>query len=423
MVTKEKVINAYETARDIYLELGVNTDEVLEVINSIPLSIHCWQGDDVKGFESLDSNLKGAGLIATGNYLGKPRSIKELQMDLAKAISLIPGKHRVNLHAIYGDFGSKHIDRNEIKINYFQTWIEWAKRENLGLDFNSTLFSHPKADSGFTLSNKSTEIRDFWIEHVKKCREISVEIGRKLNDIVIHNIWIPDGSKDIPVDRAGHRKLLKKSLDIIFEQKLDPNYIQDSLEGKLFGIGSEAFVVGSHDFYLSYAVKNNLMLTLDSGHFHPTESVADKISAILPFVKGILLHISRGLHWDSDHVVILNDSVIQIAEELIRTKALDKIFIGLDYFDPSINRIAAWVIGARSTLKSILYTLLQPWEILREYEVDGKHFQRLALLEELKTLPFGLVWDYYCYKQGVPIGKEWINNVEEYERETLMKRT
>jgi len=292
----------------------------------------------------------------------------------------------------------------------------------LGLDFNSTLFSHPKADSGFTLSSKSSEIRNFWIEHVKKCREVSVGIGKKLNNIVIHNIWIPDGSKDIPVDRAGHRKLLKNSLDNIFEQKLDPNYIQDSLEGKLFGIGSEAFVVGSHDFYLSYAVKNNLMLTLDSGHFHPTESVGDKISAILPFVKGILLHISRGLHWDSDHVVILNDDIIQIAEEVVRSQALDKIFIGLDYFDASINRIAAWVIGARSTLKSILYALLQPWELLKDYEVEAKYFQRLALLEELKTLPFGAIWDYYCYKNDVPIGKDWIKHVEEYERETLQKR-
>ncbi|MFX1406226.1 MAG: L-rhamnose isomerase [Promethearchaeota archaeon] len=421
--TKEKVINAYKSAKEIYIELGVNTDKVLEILNSIPLSIHCWQGDDVRGFESLDSCLAGAGIIPTGSYPGKPRTIKELQVDLKKAISLVPGKHRVSLHAIYGDFGGRLIDRDEIKIEHFQKWIDWAKGEDLGLDFNSTLFSHPKANSGFTLSSKSTEIRNFWIEHIKKCREISVEIGKNLNDIVIHNIWIPDGSKDIPVDRAGHRKLLKDSLDTIFEQKVNPNYIQDSLEGKLFGIGSEAYVVGSHDFYLSYAVKNNLMLTLDSGHFHPTESVGDKISAILPFIKGILLHVSRGLHWDSDHVVIQNDDIIQIAEEVIRSQALDKIFIGLDYFDASINRIAAWVIGARSTLKSILYALLQPWELLRDYEVGGKYFQRLALLEELKTLPFGAIWDFYCHKNDVPVGKDWIKNVEEYEKEILQKRT
>ncbi|MFX0175420.1 MAG: L-rhamnose isomerase [Candidatus Hodarchaeota archaeon] len=422
MINKENVINFYESAKEIYFELGVNTDKVLEILNNIPISIHCWQGDDVRGFECPDSVLKGAGILTTGNYLGRARTIKELQMDIIKAISLIPGKHRVSLHAIYGDFGGRFTDRNEIKIEGYQTWINWAKRENLGLDFNSTLFSHPKAETGFTLSSKSLEIRKFWIEHVKKCREISTEIGKQLDDTVIHNIWIPDGSKDIPIDRAGHRKLLKNSLDNIFEQKLDPNYIQDSLEGKLFGIESEAYVVGSHDFYLSYAVKNNLMLTLDSGHFHPTESVGDKISAILPFVKGILLHISRGLHWDSDHVVILNDDIIQIAEEVIRSQALDKIFIGLDYFDASINRIAAWVIGARSTLKSILYALLQPWELLRDYEVDRKYFQRLALLEELKTLPFGAIWDYYCHKNDVPIGKGWIKNVEEYEKETLIKR-
>ena len=422
MNIRQNIINFYESAKDTYLELGVNTEEVLEILNRIPLSIHCWQGDDVRGFESLDSGLAGAGILPTGSYPGKSRTIKELQLDLKKAISLVPGKHRVSLHAIYGDFGDKYIDRDEIKVELFQKWIDWAKEENLGLDFNSTLFLHHKAKSGFTLSSKSNEIRNFWIEHVKRCREISVEIGKKLDDIVIHNIWIPDGSKDIPIDRAGHRNLLKNSLDTIFEQKLDPNYIQDSLEGKLFGIGSEAYVVGSHDFYLSYAVKNDLMLTLDSGHFHPTESVGDKISAILPFVKGILLHVSRGLHWDSDHVVILNDDIIQIAEEIIRSQSLDKIFIGLDYFDASINRIAAWVIGARSTLKSILYALLQPWELLRDYEVDGKYFQRLALLEELKTLPFGAIWDYYCYKNDVPIGKDWIKNVEVYEKDTLQKR-
>ncbi len=419
----KKIIESYELAKERYSELGIDTHQILKDLDSITISIQCWQGDDVGGFESLDSELTGGGIMATGNYPGKARTITELQMDLTKAISLIPSNHRVSLHAIYGDFKGKHVDRNEIKLEHFQPWIDWAKREKLGLDFNPTLFSHPKAESGFTLSSKSSEIRDFWIEHVQKCREICVEIGKQLNDIVINNIWIPDGSKDIPVDRTGHRELLKESLDKIFEQELDPIYIQDSLEGKLFGIGSEAFVVGSHDFYLSYAVKNNLMLTLDSGHFHPTESIADKISAILPFVKGILLHISRGLRWDSDHVVILNDDIIQIAEEIIRSKALDKIFIGLDYFDASINRIAAWVIGARSTLKSILYALLQPWEVLKEYEVNGKYFQRLALLEELKTLPFGAVWDYYCYKHNVPIGKDWIESVEEYERETLLNRT
>jgi L-rhamnose isomerase len=418
---ENQIEDSYKIAEKRYAKLGINLEDVLVKMRTISLSIHCWQGDDVRGFEP-DSELSGEGILTTGNYLGKARSITDLKFDILKALSLIPGDHRVNLHAIYGDFGNKFIERNEIEPKHFQTWIEWARKEKLGLDFNSTLFSHPKANSGYTLSNKNPEIRNFWIEHVMKCREISVEIGKQLNDKVIHNIWIPDGSKDKCVDRIGHRRLLKDSLDRIFEQELNPQYIQDSLEGKLFGIGREAFMVGSYDFYLSYAVKNNIMLTLDSGHFHPTESVGDKISAILPFVKGILLHISRGIHWDSDHVVILNDQLIEIAEEIIRTNVLDKIYIGLDYFDASINRIAAWVIGARSTLKSILYALLQPKELLLNYENEDKLFQRLGMLEELKFLPFGAVWDYYCYKSNVPVGKDWIREIEEYERTILSQR-
>jgi L-rhamnose isomerase len=418
-----QIEDSYEIAKNKYKDLGVDTDHILEKMDEICLSIHCWQGDDVEGFERPDSRLSGGGILATGNYPGKARTIVELQNDLSKAFSLIPGKHRVNLHAIYGNFGSEIVDRNEINSQHFQIWIDWAKEEKVGLDFNPTLFSHPKADSGYTLSCKDPEIRNFWIDHIMRCREISVEMGKQLNDKVIHNIWIPDGSKDTPVDRMGYREILKDSLDQIFKQELDPRYIQDSLEGKLFGIGSEAFVVGSHDFYLSYAVKNNLMLTLDSGHFHPTESVGDKISAILPFVPGILLHISRGLRWDSDHVVTMNDQVIEIAEEVIRSNALDKISIGLDYFDASINRVAAWVVGVRSTLKSILYAMLQPLKMLRKYEDREQLFQRLALLEELKSLPFGDVWDYFCYKHDVPVGKDWINDVEEYEKTVLLKRT
>lgn len=419
----DQIEESYELARERYRELGVDTENVIETLKKIKLSIHCWQGDDLDGFELPDSVITGGGILATGNFPGKARTIKELQMDLSKAISLIPGNHRINLHAIYGDFGGNFVDRSEIKPIHFQTWIDWAKKEDLGIDFNSTLFSHPKAESGYTLSSKSPEIRNFWIEHVKRCREISVEIGKQLNNKVTHNIWIPDGSKDTTVDRVGYRNRLKDSLDRIFEQEVDPKYIQDSLEGKLFGIGSEAFVVGSYDFYLSYAVKNTLMLTLDSGHFHPTESVGDKISAILPFVNGILLHISRGLRWDSDHVVTLNDHVIEIAEEVIRSNILERFSIGLDYFDASINRIAAWIIGARSTLKSLMYALLQPWEILKSYENNDQLFQRLALLEELKSFPFGAVWDYYCFKQNVPVGKDWIIDVEEYEKTTLLKRS
>ncbi|NVM17437.1 MAG: L-rhamnose isomerase [Candidatus Lokiarchaeota archaeon] len=422
-MNSSQIEESYKISEGKYREVGVDTEHVINEMSKISLSIHCWQGDDVGGFEPSNSQLTGGGILATGNYPGKAKSVEQLQKDLSKAISLIPGEHRVNLHAIYGNFGSKFVDRNEINAKHFQIWIDWAKKENLGLDFNPTLFSHPKAESGYTLSSKDSEIRNFWIDHVMRCREISVEMGKQLNNKVIHNIWIPDGSKDTPVDRMGYREILKNSLDHIFEQKIDSRYIQDSLEGKLFGIGSEAFVVGSHDFYLSYAIKNNLMLTLDSGHFHPTESIGDKISAILPFIRGILLHISRGLRWDSDHVVIMNDQVVEIAEEVIRSKALDKIFIGLDYFDASINRIAAWVIGARSTLKSILYAMLQPLNVLKNYENQDKLFQRLALFEELKSLPFGDVWNYYCYKHNVPVGKDWIKDVEEYEKTVLLKRT
>lgn len=417
-----QINKSYEIAEEIYSQFGININDVIEQLENISLSINCWQGDDVRGFEVPNLKSVRGDILATGNYIGKATNITELQADLKMAISLIPGSHRINLHAIYGDFEQKSIDRDEIEIKHFQKWIEWAKRENLKLDFNSTLFSHPKADSGFTLSSKSPEIREFWITHVQNCREISAKIGKQLNDKVIHNIWIPDGMKDIPVDRLGHRKLLNDSLDEIFTQKLNLTFIQDSLEGKLFGIGTEAFVVGSYDFYLSYALKNDIMITLDSGHFHPTESIADKISAILPFVKGILLHISRGIHWDSDHIPILNDELIQIAEEVIRVREMNKIFLALDFFDASINRIAAWVIGARSTLKSFLYSLLQPWELLLEYEEQNKHFQRLALLEELKTLPFGSIWDYYCYKHNVPIGTEWFSHIEDYEKNILKKR-
>ncbi len=414
---------AYETARNKYAEFGVDTDKVLVQLKDISISIHCWQGDDVSGFEKPDAALSGGGIQATGNYPGKARNIKELRQDLEKALSLIPGNHRVNLHAIYGDFGNKFVERNEITPNYYQSWINWAKNNNLKLDFNCSLFSHAKADNGFTLSSKSKEIREFWIEHVKKCREISAEIGKQLNDICIHNIWIPDGSKDIPVDREGHRILLKEALDDVLEKKYSPSQMRDSLEGKLFGIGSEAFVVGSHEFYLSYAITKETMLTLDTGHFHPTESVGDKISAIIPFLSGIILHISRGIRWDSDHVVIISDDLIQLCEEIIRNKSRDRIHLALDYFDASINRIAAWVIGIRATQKSLLYALLQPIDMLREFETNGQLFQRLALLEEFKMLPYGSIWDYFCLKNNIPSGINWIKDVELYENEILKKRT
>ena len=414
--------NSYEIAKKQYESLGVNTDTVLERLKRISLSIHCWQGDDVGGFEKPNAELCGGWILATGIYPGKARYIQELQKDLKQALLLIPGNHRVNLQSFYGDFKGKFVERNDYTPEYFQCWIDWAKDQNLKLDFNSTLFSHPKAHNGFTLSNKSKEIRQFWIEHVCRCREISAEIGKQLNNPCIHNIWIPDGSKDIPVDRRGHRELLKESLDEIFQENYPSSVIKDSVEGKLFGIGSEAFVVGSHDFYLSYAITNGIMLTIDTGHYHPTESIGDKISAIIPFIKGLMLHISRGIRWDSDHVVIASDDLVQIAEEIIKSQAMYRINLDLDFFDASINRIGAWVIGARAIQKSLLYALLQPWKILREYEENRQYFQRLALLEELKTLPFGAVWDYFCLNNNVPVGRAWIREIEKYENDVLKKR-
>ncbi|TFG28244.1 MAG: L-rhamnose isomerase [Promethearchaeota archaeon] len=420
---EEIIEKSYKLAEKRYLEFDINTEEIINKLKKISLSIHCWQGDDVGGFERPDAELSGGGIVATGNYLGKARTIDELQQDLEKAISLIPGEnHRVNLHSIYGNFGGKFIERDHYIPEYYQEWIDWAKKNKLKIDFNSSLFSHPNADSGYTLSNKSKEIREFWIEHVKCCREISAEIGKQLSDPCIHNIWIPDGSKDIPVDRMGHRELLKESLDEILEKKYSSSMMKDSLEGKLFGIGSEAFVVGSHDFYLCYVIANNMMLTIDTGHFHPTESIADKISAIMPFIPELMLHISRGLRWDSDHVVIVSNEIIQLFEEVVRSQAMERIHLALDFFDASINRIGAWVIGARAVQKALLYALLQPINILKEYEEKGKYFQRLALLEEMKTLPFGAVWDYFCVKNNVPLGMDWIKDIEKYEENVLKRR-
>jgi L-rhamnose isomerase len=414
--------DAYFIAKTQYEYYGIDVDNVLETLKTIPVSIHCWQGDDVGGFEKSNSKLAGGGIQATGNYPGKARNLSELKQDLEKVLSLIPGNHRVNLHAIYGDFDDKIVERNEIEPSHFQSWINWAQKNNVKLDFNPTLFSHPKANGGFTLSSKNEEIRNFWIEHVMRTREISAEIGRQLKDTCIHNIWIPDGMKDITIDRYGYRKLLIDSLDKIYSEKYADKYILDSIEGKLFGIESEAFVVGSHEFYLSYAIKNNLLLTLDTGHFHPTESVGDKISAILSFLRGIVFHISRGLRWDSDHVVILDDELSQIMEEIIKCDSLNKMHIALDYFDASINRIGAYVIGARATLIGLLKALLQPFDLLKDFEEKRKYFQRLAIIEEMKKLPFGSIWDYYCSINNVPVGIDWIIEVEEYERKILKKR-
>jgi len=413
---------AYEVARELYSVFGVDTEGALKTLLSVPLSLHCWQGDDVGGFEKPAATLTGGGIQVTGNHPGKARTIEELRKDLEQAFHLIPGRHRLNLHAIYGEFGGKLVDRDQITAEHFRGWIDWVKQHQLKLDFNGTYFSHPKADSGFTLSHPDRAIRDFWVEHGKRCREISAAIGRSLADPCIHNTWIPDGSKDIPVDRWSPRELLRQSLDEIYKTSYPMSDMRDAIESKLFGIGSEAYVVGSHEFYLAYALSRKKMVCLDMGHFHPTESVADKISALLLFFDEMLLHVSRGVRWDSDHVVILNEDVRNLAEEIVRSKALHRVHIALDYFDASINRIGAWVLGARSTQKALLAALLEPQAKLREAEASGDNFRRLALLEETRLLPLGAVWDYFCLSNNVPASEEWIADIHRYERETLSKR-
>lgn len=417
-----KIESAYQLAKEEYDSLGVDVVQVISKLNNISLSLHCWQGDDVGGFETPDAGLSGGGIQVTGNYPGKAGNVSELRNDLGKVLSLLPGKHRINLHAIYGEFGNKRVDRDEIRPDHFQGWINWARANKLKLDFNPTLFSHPKADAGFTLSSKNESVRKFWIEHVKRCREIGGYFGLELDSSCVHNIWIPDGTKDTSVDRYGHRSLLKESLDEIFEYGIPEKYLKDSVESKLFGIGSESFVVGSYDFYLAYAAKNNKMICLDNGHFHPTESVGDKISSCLQFVNEILLHLTRGVRWDSDHVVTMNDEILLIAQEVVRSDALSRVHIGLDFFDASINRVGAYVVGARAALKSFLYALLEPSEILLKYEEEGKLFERLALLEEMKTKPFGAVWNYYCLKNGVIPDEGYISEIKKYENEVLLKR-
>lgn len=412
----------YDMARERYGSLGVDTDLAIKKLKGLSLSLPCWQGDDVGGFEKPDAELSGGGIQVTGRYPGKARTIDELRMDLKKAYSLIPGHHRLNLHAMYGEFGGKIVDRDRIGPEHYRSWIDWAGEEQLRLDFNATCFSHPKADSGFTLSSKDRAIREFWVEHVKRCRTISAFMGRELGSPCIHNLWIPDGFKDIPVDRWGHRALLKASLDAIFSEPFNPLEMKDSLESKLFGIGSEAFVAGSHDFYLGYVLTHGKMICLDLGHFHPTESVADKISAILQFSDEILLHVSRGIRWDSDHVAVLNDEMKDIAEEIVRSRDLDRIHIALDFFDASMNRVGAWVIGARTMLKALLMALVQPLDRLQDYENEENFFGRLALLETLKTMPFGAVWDYFCLMMDVAFEESLIEEIQQYEREIMSKR-
>ncbi len=411
----------YSLAKERYGEIGVNTDVVLEEFGKVAVSLHCWQGDDVGGFEHTESQSSG-GIQATGNYPGKARNADELRQDMEKAMSLIPGRHRVNLHAMYAETGGKKVERDELLPEHFSRWLDWAKGKGFGIDFNPTCFAHPMADSGFTLSHKDKTVREFWIRHCIACRKIGEYFGKELNNPTVTNIWIPDGYKDLPADRKSPRERLRESLEAILSAPVDTRWNKDSVESKLFGIGSECYVVGSHEFYLGYAVERKILLCLDMGHFHPTELVADKVSAVLLYVPEILLHISRGVRWDSDHVVIVNDDVQYLMEEIVRGEFLSRVHIGLDFFDASINRISAWVIGTRSVLKALLKAMLDPVEKLKAYEREGDFSSRLALLETTKALPWGAVWDYYCYRSDVPLETEWMKDVKKYEQEVLSKR-
>ncbi|MFT4177515.1 MAG: L-rhamnose isomerase [Luteolibacter sp.] len=415
-------MSSYSHAQEAYAAHGVDTEAALQKLAATPISLHCWQGDDVGGFENPDAGLTGGGIQATGNYPGKARTISELRADLDKALSLIPGKHRLNLHACYADMSGGKVERNELTVAQFQSWIDWAKANGMGMDFNPSYFSHPLANDGATLTHRDAGIRQFWIDHGIACRKIGAEMGRQLGSTTVTNVWIPDGSKDLPFDRKGPREVLENSLDAIFAEKIDPKLHLDAVECKLFGIGSESYVVGSHEFYMGYAVKNQKVLCLDAGHFHPTENLSDKISSALQYVPEILLHVSRGVRWDSDHVVILDDATKAIMEELVRGDFLGRTHIGLDFFDASINRVAAWVIGTRSSLKALLIALLEPSAKLREVENNGDNTSRLALLEEIKTLPFGAVWDEHCRRQNVPVGASWIDEVKNYENSVLSNR-
>jgi L-rhamnose isomerase len=419
--TDRQVQDAYALAKERYAPLGVDTEQAIARLARIPISLHCWQGDDVGGFEAPEAAL-GGGLAVTGNYPGKARTAGELRSDLDRAYSLIPGQHRLNLHAIYAETGGQRVERNELRPEHFANWIDWAKTNKHGIDFNPTCFSHPMADSGFTLASYDESVRNFWIEHCIVCRQIGAHIGRELGNPCVTNIWIPDGLKDTPVDRKTPRLLLKESLDKILAAEVDTQYNLDAVECKLFGLGSESYVVGSHEFYLGYALANDLLLCLDSGHFHPTEVISDKLSAVFTFLDEVLLHVSRGVRWDSDHVVTLSDELQAIMQELVRGDYLNQVHIGLDFFDASINRVAAWVIGTRNALRALLLALLEPLDQLRDLEVSGNYTRRLALLEELKGLPFGAVWDYYCLQQDVPVGISFMDDIHAYEEHVLARR-
>ena len=416
-MNEQKIKQAYDLAGERYASLGVDVEKAMEQLQKVQLSMHCWQADDVTGFESTGS-LTG-GIQATGNYPGKARNMEELRADILKAVSMVPGNHRLSLHEIYGDFGGKFVDRDQVEPAHFESWMQWASENNMKLDFNSTSFSHPKSGD-LSLSNPDKGIRDFWIEHTKRCRAIADEMGKRQGDKCVMNLWIHDGSKDMTVNRMKYRALLKDSLDQIFEKEYE--HMLDSIESKVFGIGLESYTVGSNDFYIGYASQNNKLVTLDTGHFHPTESVADKVSSLLLYVPELLLHVSRPVRWDSDHVTIMNDDTMDLCKEIVRCDALNRVHVGLDYFDASINRIGAYVIGSRATQKCLLQALLEPLHLLRQYEENGQGFERLALLEECKALPWNAVWDMFCLKNGVPVGEAFIAEVQKYEVEVTSKR-
>ena len=414
-------MNPYSFARQQFADYGIDTEIALATLANIPVSLHCWQGDDVRGFEDRGTGLDG-GLAVTGNHPGAARDIDELRADLDQALALIPGPNRLNLHAIYGDFRNQPADRDAIGFDHFAGWVDWCRERGLGMDFNPTFFAHPKAADGYTLGHRDPEVRAFWVEHGRACRRIAAEAGRRLGTPVVCNVWIPDGSKDMPADRSGPRRRLEESLDALFADPLNPAHVLDAVESKLFGIGSESYVVGSHEFYLGYTVKKQILYCLDMGHFHPTESAADKISALLAHLPGLLLHISRGVRWDSDHVVLFDDPTRAVAEEVVRGGFCNRVHVGLDYFDASINRVAAWVLGARNARKAFLAALLQPNERLKTLEEDGDFTGRLVLMEEARTLPIGAVWSEYCRRHNTPEDGHWLPQVTDYEKRVLETR-
>jgi L-rhamnose isomerase len=418
---KESIEAAYSLAKAAYAKLDVNTDKAIRAAGNIPVSVNCWQGDDITGFEGA-AGLSGGGILVTGNYPGRARNGDELRKDAEFAFSLIPGKKRFSLHALYAETGGRQVPRDELEPEHFTNWMAWSKKKKIPLDFNPSFFSHPLADSGYTLASGDPKIRKFWIRHAVASRRIASALGANQGSPSVNNIWIPDGSKDLPADRLSPRLRLRDALDEILALPLDPKTITDTVEAKLFGIGSEAYVAGSHEFYLAYAAAKQIRLCLDMGHFHPTETIADKISAALLFVPGLLIHFSRGLRWDSDHVAIYSDDQREVCREILRQKALDRIDIALDFFDGSINRIAAWTIGSRSLRKSLLEAFLEPTKLLLDAEKAGKNHERLALMEELKTLPFSAVWDKLCLDAGTPVGADWLQPVDEYEKTVLSKR-